>query len=69
MNKPKLPPASKLVKCQDFDSEFTKLIALHGFTREKAFNTLNDHYFNATKKERYSDYESYRVARYRRLKQ
>ena len=58
---------NKLIHPRDFDREFTALISLPGYTHQQAFDELNDIYETEFNKPRYSDYNSYRVARRKRL--
>lgn len=62
-----LPPANRLVRVSDFDKQFTSLALVTGWPYEKVFNALNDAYRAEFKEDRYSDYNSYRVARSRRI--
>lgn len=64
----KNPVPAKLIKAQDFDREFTRLLEVGECTHVEAFLQLNEIYRNAFGADRYSDYDSYRVARRRRIK-
>lgn len=64
----KLPDAGRLVRVVDFDNQFTSLALSTGWTYEKVFNSLNEVYHKAYGQYRYTDYNSYRVARSRRIK-
>lgn len=66
--KQKLPKAARLVRVREFDAQFTSLALSSGWSYEKVFNTLNDIYRAEFGEDRYSNYNSYRVARSRRLK-
>tara|TARA_R110002050_G_scaffold174876_5_gene307832 strand:- start:3490 stop:3708 length:219 start_codon:yes stop_codon:yes gene_type:complete len=65
---PKLPGPAKLVKASGFDAEFTALSMATGKSYVECFNLLNDIYSKAFGADRYSDYNSYRNTRARRLK-
>lgn len=64
----KLPAAGRLVRVADFDSQFTSLVLSSGWSYEKVFNALNEIYSAEFGEDRYSNYNSYRVARSRRIK-
>jgi len=58
---------AKMIDPKGFDRLFEKELPQHP-TYEDAFEALNDEYRKATGKDRYSNYESYRKARERRIK-
>ena len=60
--------ALQLTTARGFDQVFTQLISKGGITRKNAFYQLNELFEESTGFPRYSDYESYRVARSHRLK-
>lgn len=57
----------KLSTAKGFDQAFTYLISQPGATHLQSFERLNAIYEEATGEQRYADYNSYRVARRRRL--
>jgi len=58
----------RLVHARDFDRAFTEPISQPDTTHEQAFYYLNELYLETFGKEKYSDYNSYRVTRANRLK-
>lgn len=62
----KLDPLT-LYNVKTFDLEYFKLLG-QGYTNQKAFDTLNEHFRKATGKPRYSSLNSYQVTKGRRLK-
>lgn len=57
----------RLFNAKYFDLEFFKLLG-EGLTQEAAFEKLNEAYKEATGQSRYSNLQSYRVTKARRLK-
>lgn len=59
----------ELIKAKSFDKVFSKLIGSAAFkTHEEAFAYMNEVYFQHFGVDRYSSFESYRVARSKRLR-
>lgn len=56
----------QLAQPKEFDLAFYRLIA-QGFTHEEAYEELEDHYRKVFNQRRYANFESYRVARHRRV--
>lgn len=57
---------AKMIDPKGFDRLFEREIPHHP-TYEEAFNALNDEYKGATGNNRYSNYDSYRKSRERRI--
>lgn len=56
----------QLAQPKEFDLAFYRLIA-QGFTHEEAYEELEDQYRRVFNQRRYANFESYRVARHRRV--
>lgn len=68
MKNPK-PPATRLITAKGFDNAFTTLLSDPRLTTQcAAYDQLETEYFNYFGRRRYSNFDSYRQARNRRLK-